>query len=92
MKLGICGYPLSRGKETGRGLERVIEEFCCYLTRRNVAFDFYERGLIRSEMQAIIQSFAYLNSLRKKKNSCYFAVYAVLLANRSLKNGASFTI
>ena len=77
MKLGICGYPLSRGKETGRGLERVIEEFCAYLTRKNVAFDFYERGVIRSEIRAVIQSAGYLASLRKTKNSCYFAVYAV---------------
>ena len=77
MKLGICGYPLSRGKETGRGLERVIEEFCGHLTRRNAAFDFYDRGIIRSELKAVIQSLGYLASLRKTKNSCYLAVYAV---------------
>ena len=77
MGLGICAYPLFRGKETGRGLDRVVEEFCTYLTRRNIPFDFYDRGVIRSEIQAVIQSFAYLVSLRKKTNSCYLAAYAV---------------
>jgi glycosyltransferase involved in cell wall biosynthesis len=75
--LGVCGFPLSRGKETGRGLERVIEEFCRFLTRQNVSFDFYERGLIHSEIKAVIQSLAYLAALRKTKKDCYFAVYAV---------------
>src|SRR5436190_11719339 len=75
--LGICGFPLSRGKETGRGLERVIEEFCRFLERRNVPFDFYDRGLIHSEITAVLQSLAYLGQLRKTKNSCYFGVYAV---------------
>jgi glycosyltransferase involved in cell wall biosynthesis len=77
MKLGICGYPLSRGKETGWGLERVIEEFCRFLARTNVPFDFYDSGFIRSEIKAVIQSLPYLARLRKTKNSCYFAVYAV---------------
>jgi glycosyltransferase involved in cell wall biosynthesis len=75
--LGICGFPLSRGKETGRGLERVIEEFCRFLTRRNVSFDFYERGLIHSEVKAVLQSLSYLRALRRMKKDCYFAVYAV---------------
>src|SRR6266403_5538252 len=77
MSLGICGYPLSRGKETGRGLERVIEEFCRFLARSHVTFDFYDRGLIHSEIRAVIGSLAYLAGLRKARNSCYFAVYAV---------------
>jgi glycosyltransferase involved in cell wall biosynthesis len=55
----------------------VIEEFCRFLTRQNVSFDFYEKGLIHSEIKAVIQSLAYLAGLRKTKNSCYFAVYAV---------------
>lgn len=77
MRLGICGYPLSRGKETGRGLERVIEEFCDHLTQRAMPFDFYDRGLIRSELKAIILSLGYLAKLGKAQNDCYFAVYAV---------------
>ena len=77
ISLGICGYPLSRGKETGRGLERVIEEFCRFLTRNKVSFDFYDRGLIHSELRAVIESLAYLARLSKTRNNCYFAVYAV---------------
>jgi glycosyltransferase involved in cell wall biosynthesis len=75
--LGICGFPLSRGKETGRGLERVIEEFCQFLDRRNVSFCFYDRGLINSETKADFQSLAYLRKLKTTRDSCYFAVYAV---------------
>jgi glycosyltransferase involved in cell wall biosynthesis len=75
--LGICGFPLSSGKETGRGLERVIEEFCRFLDRRNIHFHFYDRGLIHSEISAVLQSLAYLIRLRKTRDSCYFAVYAV---------------
>ena len=75
--LGVCGFPLSRGKETGRGLERVIEEFCRFLGRRKVKYDFYERGLIHSEINAVIQSLAYLATLGRMKADCYFAVYAV---------------
>jgi glycosyltransferase involved in cell wall biosynthesis len=75
--LGVCGFPLSRGKETGRGLERVIEEFCRFLTQRSVPFDFYDRGIIRSEIKAVLASLAYLAQLQQVKNSCYFAVYAV---------------
>jgi len=55
----------------------VIEEFCHFLTRNNVPFDFYERGLIQSEIRAVIESSVYLARLRKTKNDCYFAVYAV---------------
>ena len=74
INLGICAYPLSRGKETGRGLERVIEEFCRYLTQKNQPFDFYDRGLITSEVKAVVQSVRFLAQLRKTKNDCYFAV------------------
>src|SRR4051812_44887278 len=77
MKLGICAYPLTRGKETGRGLERAIEEFCRYLTRSGVSFDFYDRGLIHSEIKAVLQSITYLLRLRRTRNSCYFGVYVV---------------
>ncbi len=76
-KLGVCGYPLSRGKETGRGLERVIEEFCNFLTRKQISYDFYDKGIIQSEFVAVLTSFPYLWQLRKASNSCYLAVYAV---------------
>jgi len=77
MKLGICVYPLSKGIETGRGLERVIQEFYNYLSKNNIDFDFYDKGIIRNEIKAILQSFQYLKSLNKTHNDCYFAFYPV---------------
>lgn len=77
MKIGICAYPLSKGKETGRGLERVIEEFCNYLSQNNIPFDFYDNGLIRSELQAVLRSYKHIATLKKTTNACYFAIYAV---------------
>ncbi len=77
MKIAICAYPLSKGLETGRGLERVIEEFCHYLGKNSIPYDFYDNGIIRSEFKAILLSYKYLLNLRKTNNSCYFAIYAV---------------
>jgi len=77
MKIGICAFPLSRGKETGRGLERVVDEFCNYLSKRNIPFDFYELGIITSEIKSVLLSNKYLSELRNASSSCYFAVYAV---------------
>jgi glycosyltransferase involved in cell wall biosynthesis len=77
VKLGICAYPLSRGKETGRGLERVIQEFCAWLAAKGIPFDFYDSGVIHSEIKAIVLSLGYLARLRKTRCDCYFAVYAV---------------
>lgn len=77
MRIGICAYPLSKGTETGRGLERVVEEFCNHLSRSGVAFDFYHSGVIRSELKAVLLSYRYLLSLWRTRNECYFAIYAV---------------
>jgi glycosyltransferase involved in cell wall biosynthesis len=77
MRLGICAFPLSRGKETGRGLERLIDEFCAYLTKHDVNFDFYDRGVIRNEYRAVVESAVHIATLARADNNCYFAVYAV---------------
>lgn len=77
MRLGICAFPLSRGKETGRGLERLIDEFCAYLTTQHVDFELHDRGVIRSELRAIFESAAFMAALARARDSCYFAVYAV---------------
>lgn len=92
MKIGICVYPLSKGKETGRGLERVIEEFCAYLSKNNIPFDFYDNGIIRSDLKVLFFSFKYLLNLGKTKNNCYFSFYGVsgvfpiLIGKRPLVN------
>jgi len=77
LKLGICCFPLSRGRETGRGLERVIEEFCRSLERNKEDFEFYDRGLIKNEVRAIAESFIYAAQLKSQNADCYFAVYSV---------------
>jgi glycosyltransferase involved in cell wall biosynthesis len=77
INLGVCAFPLTRGLETGRGLERVIEEFCRYLEIKSVKFSFYDKGFIGNEFLAIFQSFFYALSLRPLKNNIYIAVYAV---------------
>ena len=77
MKLGICAYPLSKGIETGRGLERVMEEFCNYLSKNDISFDFYDNGIIRSDWKAMLLSYPYLLSLKRKNNIGYFAIYGV---------------
>lgn len=55
----------------------MIEEFCRFLDRKNIPFRFYDRGLIHSEINAVLQSLAYLIRLLTTRDSCYFAVYAV---------------
>ena len=77
MKIGICAFPLSRGKETGRGLERVMEEFCQYLDLHNIEYEVYEKGIIRNELFAAIKSIFFYFYLRKKTSDCYFSAYAV---------------
>lgn len=77
MNIGICAFPLSKGRETGRGLERVVEEFCNYLSNQKIPFSFYDRGIIRSEFKAVLQSIGYVARLRRAHHDCYFATYPV---------------
>ena len=77
MNVGICAYPLSKGKETGRGLERVIDEFCTYLNDHHIPYDFYDSGIIRNELKAIVFSTKYFTRLKKTTNAIYFAIYPV---------------
>lgn len=76
-KLAICGFPLTRGKATGRGLERVVEEFCQALDRGRVAYEFLDRGLITSELRAVAISLEYMLALRRMNHPALFAVYPV---------------
>lgn len=77
MELGICAFPLSRGKNTGRGLERVVEEFCSYLSFNSKKYFFYEKGIITNEFKAVLKSLEYLKELKKADNDCYFSIYPV---------------
>ncbi|MCX6808600.1 MAG: glycosyltransferase family 1 protein [Candidatus Berkelbacteria bacterium] len=77
MKIGICAYPLSKGKETGRGLERVVSELCLYFDRQKIRYAFYDQGIIKSEIKAILQGFNFIQFLKKNQDDCYFAIYPV---------------
>jgi len=86
MKIGICAYPLSKGKETGRGLDRVIDEFYNYLKIYNISFDFYESNVIKDlkgsaslkkEIQSVFYSIKYFRFLKSVKNDVYLATYPV---------------
>jgi len=86
MRPGICAFPLSKGKETGRGLDRVIDEFYNYLTSNKIPFDFYDSKLadnlkgsssLKKEIQSVLNSFKYLRFLKSVKNDVYFATYPV---------------
>lgn len=77
MKLGICAYPLSKSKETGRGLDKLVEEVCQHFDRENISYDFYEKGIITNEIKAICLGILYLFGLQKTQNDCYLATYPV---------------
>ena len=86
MRLGICAYPLSKGKETGRGLDRVIDEFYAYLEQNNIPFDFYDSKItedlkgsanLKKELQAVFNSFKYMRFLKSRTNDIYLATYPV---------------
>lgn len=76
-ELAILAYPLTRGLETGRGLERVAQKFTDGLDKARIGYDFYDRGILRNEWKAFFQSFSYLQKLRTASHTRYFAVYPV---------------
>lgn len=86
MRLAICAYPLSKGKETGRGLDRVVDEFCNCLDRNHIPFDFYASKVMgdlqgsasfRKECQSVLRGVEYLRRLQSTTNPIYLATYPV---------------
>jgi glycosyltransferase involved in cell wall biosynthesis len=77
MNVGICGFPLSKGLNTGRGLERVIAELLQGLDRLSQPYAFYDRGIIRNEILAVGQAPGFLSDLRRRDHDVWFAVYPV---------------
>ena len=74
---GICAFPLSQGRSTGRGLERVIAELLTGLDEIGQPYSFYERGVIRNELLAALQATAFMVDLVRRKHAVWFAVYPV---------------
>ena len=76
-QVGISAFPLSKGRDTGRGLERVIAELAAGLDALRQPYAFYERGLIRNEVVAILHAAKFLWDLRGRHQDVWFAVYPV---------------
>jgi glycosyltransferase involved in cell wall biosynthesis len=75
--VGVTAFPLSKGHDTGRGLERVIAELVAGLDQIGQPYSFYDRGIIRNEFAAVAQAAGFLRSLRGRKHDLWFAVYPV---------------
>lgn len=76
-QVGISAFPLSIGRDTGRGLERVIAELITGLDSVGQPFVFHDRGIIRSELAAIAQSAKFVWNLRGLNHDVWFGVYPV---------------
>ncbi len=76
-QIGVSAFPLSVGRDTGRGLERVIAELVSGLEKLDQRFVFHDRGMIRSELSAVGQAAKFLWDLRGTQHDIWFAVYPV---------------
>jgi glycosyltransferase involved in cell wall biosynthesis len=76
-QVGISAFPLSKGRDTGRGLERVIAELAAGLDALRQPYAFYERGIIRNEVVAVLHAAKFLWDLRGRHQDVWFAVYPV---------------
>jgi glycosyltransferase involved in cell wall biosynthesis len=75
--VGICAFPLSKGHDTGRGLERVIAELVAAVERIGQAHTFYDRGIVRNEFAAVGLAGRYYLDLLRRRQDVWFAVYPV---------------
>ena len=76
-QVGISAFPLSVGRDTGRGLERVIAELVSGLETIGQPFVFHDRGIIRSELAAVGQAAKFVWDLRGSHHDVWFGVYPV---------------
>ncbi len=76
-QVGISAFPLSIGRDTGRGLERVMAELVSGLEAVGQPYVFHDRGILRSELVAAGQAANFLWDLRGCHHDLWFAVYPV---------------
>ena len=76
-QIGISAFPLSIGRDTGRGLERVIAELVSGLEVIGQPYVFHDRGILRSELAAVGQAASFLWDLRRCHHEMWFGVYPV---------------
>ena len=76
-QVGLSAFPLTIGRDTGRGLERVIAELVSGLDAIGQAYVFHDRGMLRSELVAAGQAASFLWDLRRHRHDVWFGVYPV---------------
>ena len=76
-QVGISAFPLSMGRDTGRGLERVIAELVSGLEAIGQPYVFHDRGMLRTELQVLGQAANFLWDLRAVHHDVWFGVYPV---------------
>src|SRR5437870_8580701 len=76
-QVGISAFPLSMGRDTGRGLERVIAELVTGLEAIGQPYLFHDRGMLLTEMAVLSQAANFLWNLRGIHHDVWFGVYPV---------------
>ena len=75
--VGISAFPLSMGRDTGRGLERVIAELVSGLEAIGQPYVFHDRGMLHTELAVLGQAANFLRDLRGVHHDVWFGVYPV---------------
>jgi glycosyltransferase involved in cell wall biosynthesis len=76
-QVGISAFPLSMGRDTGRGLERVTAELVAGLEAIGQPYVFHDRGMLRTELEVLGQAANFLWDLRGVQHDMWFGVYPV---------------
>jgi|EndMetStandDraft_7_1072992.scaffolds.fasta_scaffold11184_3 glycosyltransferase involved in cell wall biosynthesis len=76
-QVGISAFPLSMGRDTGRGLERVIAELVTGLDAIGQPYVFHDRGMLLTEAAVLQQVPRFLWDLRGVHHDVWFGVYSV---------------
>lgn len=76
-RVGISAFPLSMGRDTGRGLERVIAELVTGLDAIGQPYVFHDRGMLLTEAAVLRQAANFLWDLRGVHHDVWFSVYSV---------------
>src|SRR5712671_5480296 len=76
-QVGISAFPLSIGRDTGRGLERVMAELVAGLEAIGQPYVFHDRGMLHTELAVLGQAASFLWDLRGVHHDVWFGVYPV---------------
>ncbi len=75
--VGISAFPLSIGRDTGRGLERVMAELVSGLEAIGQPYVLHDRGMLRTELAVLGQAAGFLRDLRGVHHEVWFGIYPV---------------